>query len=62
MKKMRFSDPRRAPHEYQLVTIKRLVGGVKVVQALTVVQGWHMHTRIPARFEIHDRIKAPGFN
>lgn len=33
MKNMRFSDLRRAPHEYQLMTIKRLVGGVKVVQA-----------------------------
>lgn len=58
MKNMRFSYLRRAPHEYRLVTIKRLVGGVEVVQGLF---GIRMH-RSPARFEIHDRVKAPGFN
>ena len=29
---MTFSDLRRASHEYQLMTIKRLVGGVEVMQ------------------------------
>lgn len=33
MKNMRFSDLRRVSHEYQLMTIKRLVSGVKEVQA-----------------------------
>lgn len=32
MKNMRFSDLRLVPHEYQLKTIKRLLGGVKVVR------------------------------
>lgn len=45
MKNMRFSYLRRAPHEYRLVPIKRLVGGVEVVQGLF---GIRMHG-YPAR-------------
>lgn len=55
---IQFQDLWCAPHEYQLMTIKRLVGRTELVQVFFFFFFWHMGTCIPALFEIHDGVEA----